>query len=184
MANCATYNCNSLTTFESTLDNCATYRKGGSSSIILLACGHDITDPTDLSAIEAAISGGTAWRMENVKVSITPQSPETVASVTSCGTERVVNNVYQATIFASQVSADNSVFVDALTAGYVLGGIIFGVCSTDGLTDLLLFADAEIAIQGGLVLPDTNADIIRYELTATWKATSLEVADDTEGVFS
>ncbi len=184
MATCATYNCNSLTEFESTLDNCATYRAGGSSSIILLACGHQITDPTDLAAIEAEIAAGRAWRMENVKVGLTPQTPETVAPVTACGTERVINNVYQVSIFASQVSSDNSTFINALTAGYVLGGIILGVCETTGLTDLLLFADAEVAVTGGLVLPDTNTDVIRYELTATFKTQGVEVFEDTEGVFS
>ena len=182
MANCASYNCQSLTTFESTLSNCATYRAGGSSSLIFLACGHSITDPTDLAAIEAAIAGGTAWRMENVKVGITPGTPETVAPVTSCGTERVINNTYTATIFASQVSEENSTFVNALTSGYVLGGIIFGVCETDGLTNILLYSDAEVAIQGGIVLPDLSSDVIRYEMTATWKG-NVEVFSDTEGVF-
>lgn len=184
MANCATYNCQSLTTFESTLENCATYRAGGSSSIILLACGHQITDPTDLAAVEAEIAAGRAWRMENVKVGLAAQSPETVAPVTSCGTERVINNVYQATIFASQVSSDNSTFINALTSGYVLGGIMLGVCPTDGLTDLILYSDSEVAVQGGLVLPDTNSDVIRYEMTATFKTQGVEVFEDTEGVFS
>lgn len=182
MANCASYNCQSLTTYESTLSNCATYRAGGSSSIILLACSHTITDPTDLAAIEAAIAAGEAWRMENVKVGITPGTPETVAPVTSCGTERVINNTYTATIFASQISEANSVFINSLTSGYVLGGIIFGVCPTDSLTNILLYADAEVSIQGGLVLPDTNSDVIRYELTATFKG-NIEAYDDVEGVF-
>lgn len=182
MANCASYNCQSLTTWESTLDNCATYRAGGSSSIIILACDHTITDPTDLAAVEAEIAAGRAWRMENVKVGFAPGSPETVASVTSCGTERVINNTYSATIFASQVSADNSTFINSLTSGYVTGGLMFGVCPTDGLTDMLIYVDAEISYQGGLVLPDTNSDVIRYEMTATWKGNA-EVFDDTEGVF-
>lgn len=182
MANCDSYNCQSLNTWESTLDNCATYRAGGSSSIILLACDHTITDPTDLAAIEAEIAAGRAWRMENVKVGFAPGSPETVAPVTSCGTERVINNTYSVTIFASQVSSDNTTFINALTSGYVIGGLIFGVCPTDGLTDMLIYADAEISFQGGLVLPDTNADVIRYEMTATFKG-NVETFTDTEGVF-
>jgi hypothetical protein len=182
MANCASYNCQSLSTWESTLDNCATYRAGGSSSIILLACDHTITDPTDLTAINAEIAAGRAWRMENVKVGFTPGSPETVAPVTSCGTERVINNTYSVTIFASQVSSDNTTFINALTSGYVIGGLMFGVCPTDGLTDMLIYADAEISFQGGLVLPDTNADVIRYEMTASFKG-NVETYPDTEGVF-
>lgn len=182
MADCASYNCQTLNIFESTLANCATFRAGGSSSIILLACGHTITDPTDLEAIDADIAAGLAWRMENIKVGIAAGTPETVAPVTSCGTERVINNTYTATVFASQVSPENSEFVNALTSGYVLGGVIFGVCPTDGLTDMLLYVDAEVAAQGGLVLPDTNGDLIRYEFTLAWKG-NVEVFSDTEGVF-
>ena len=182
MANCASYNCQSLSTWESTLDNCATYRAGGSSSIIILACDHTITDPTDLAAVEAEILAGRAWRMENVKVGFAPGSPETVAPVTSCGTERVINNTYSVTMFASQVSSTNATFVNALTSGYVTGGLMFGVCPTDGLTDMLLYADAEVSYTGGLVLPDTNSDVIRFEMTATFKG-NVEVYADTEGVF-
>ena len=183
MANCAGYNCQSLETWESTLDNYATYRAGGSSSIILIACGATLTDPTSLTEIDALIAGGEAWRMENVKVGFSPQSPETVAPVTSCGTERVISNTYSATIFASQVSTSNATFINSLTSGYVTGGLMFGVCETDGLTDLLLFADAEISYQGGLVLPDTNSDVIRFEMTATWKG-DVQVYEDTEGIFA
>ena len=182
MANCVSYNCQSLSTWESTLDNCATYRAGGSSSIIILACDAVLTDPTSLAEVEALILAGTAWRLENVKVGFAPQSPETVAPVTSCGTERVINNSYSATIYASQVSPSNATFINSLTSGYVTGGLMFGVCETDGLTNLLLYADAEISYQGGLVLPDTNSDLIRFEMTATWKG-NVEVYEDTEGVF-
>ena len=184
MASCATYNCLALDTWESTFDTCATYRAGGSSSIILLACDHQITDPTDLTAVNAEIAAGRAWRMENVKVGLTPQTPETVAPVTSCGTERVINNVYQLSIFASQVNQSNADFVGTLTAGYVLGGVIVGVCSTAGLTDLMLYADAEVSGQGGLVLPDSNSDVIRFELTATFKIQKVEAFADVEGVFA
>lgn len=182
MANCAGYNCQSLDTWESTLDNCATYRAGGSASIIILACGAVLSDPTSLTEIEALIAGGEAWRMENVKVGFSPQTPETVAPVTSCGTERVINNTYSATIFASQVSPTNTDFINSLTSGYVTGGLMFGVCETDGLINLLIYADAEIAYQGGLVLPDTNSDLIRFEMTATWKG-NVQVYEDTEGIF-
>ncbi len=182
MANCASYNCQSLTTFESTLANCSTYRGGGSSSILLLGCGHTITDITDLAQVEAAIAGGTAWRMENVKVGVSPGSPETIAPVTSCGLERVINNTYTASIYAAQVDPDNAVFISALTSGYVIGGIAFGVCPTDSLSNIILYADREVSFTGGLVLPDLSSDVIRFEMTASWKG-NLTVSVDTEGVF-
>lgn len=184
MATCATYNCLSLDTWESTLDNCATYRAGGSSAIILLACDHQITDPTSVTQVDAEIAAGRAWLMENIKVGLTPQTPETVAPVTACGTERVINNIYQMSIFASQVNETNATFVNSLTAGYVLGGVIIGVCETDGLTNLLLYSDSEVAVQGGLVLPDNNSDVIRFEMTATFKTQGVDVYEDTEGVFA
>ena len=36
MANCAAYNCEDLGTFDSTLEQCTTYRKGGVSQIVLV----------------------------------------------------------------------------------------------------------------------------------------------------
>jgi len=182
MANCASYNCQALSTWESTLDNCATYRAGGSSSILILACDHLITDITDLQAVNIEIAAGRAWRMENVKVGLNPGSPETVAPVTSCGTERVINNTYSATIYASQVSSSNATFINSLTSGYVTGGLAFGVCPTDGLTNMILYADAEVSYQGGLVLPDLSSDVIRFEMTATFKG-NVEIFADVEGVF-
>lgn len=182
MATCASYNCQSLSTWESTLTNCSPYRAGGSSSILLLACNHQVTDITDLASVTAEIAAGRAWRMENLKVSIAPGSPETIAPVTSCGLERVINNTYTATIYAAQVDPDNATFVASLTSGYVIGGIAFGVCPTDGLTDIILYANKEVSFQGGIVLPDLSSDAIRFEMTASWKG-NLNVFSDIEGVF-
>lgn len=184
MANCSSYNCLALGEYETTFDNCATYRAGGIPSIILLACDHQITDPQSLAQVEAEIAAGRAWRVENIKGGLTPQTPETVAPVTSCGTERVVNNVYQLSIFDSKVSQLNAEFWGTLSAGYVLGGMIMGICSTSGLTDLMIYADAEVSVQGGVVSPDTNADVLRFEMTATFKLQQVEVLDDDEGVFA
>lgn len=184
MATCVSYNCSTLTDWEAVLENCSPFRSGGTTSIILLACDHQITDPTSLTEIDAEIAAGRAWRMDGLKAGLTPQTPETIAPVTSCGTERVINNVYQLTIYAAQVSPENATFINTLTAGYAIGGLIMGVCPTDNLTDLLLYADNEISFQGGLVNPDTNSDVIRFEVTANFKTQGIEVYEDTEGVFS
>lgn len=184
MATCVSYNCSSLTDWEAVLESCSTFRSGGTQSVILLACDHQITDPTDLAAIEAEILAGRAWRMDGLKAGLTPQTPETIAPVTACGTERVINNVYQLAIYAAQVSPENAAFINILTAGHVIGGLIIGVCPTDNQTDILLYADNEISFQGGLVNPDTNSDAIRFEVTANFKTQGIEVFYDTEGVFS
>lgn len=174
MATCQSYNCDSLGSYDQTLDNCALFRKGGSSQIILLACGAELTDSSDEAEVEALIAAEQAWYLPNVKVGLSAPTPETVAPITSCGTERVVNNVYTGTLYDAKVSATNTAFINQLIAGYVIGGMILKVCDTDGLSPMQIYIDAEVSFSGGLVLPDTNSDIIRYEVNFTFKSNSIE----------
>lgn len=173
MANCNSYNCDSLGSYDSTLDNCSPIRKGGSSQIALLACGTTMADSSSESELTALINADQAWILENVKVGLQVSSQDTVDPVTGCGTTRVVNNVYTGTLFSSVVTANNTEFINKLIAGYVVGGMIIKVCDTDGLATMQVYIDSEISFSGGLVLPETNADIIRYEVNFTFKSNSI-----------
>lgn len=175
MATCAAYNCESLGTFDSTLEQCTTYRKGGVSSVVLIGCGQTLADPTDETEVQDLIDGGNAWLLENVKVGLDAPSQETQDPVTACGSPIVINNVYTGTLFAAQVNANNTEFINKLIGGYVVGGMIMKVCDTAGLTDIQVYVDAEISFAGGLVVPNTNSEYIRYEVTFTFKSNDLAV---------
>lgn len=175
MATCAAYNCESLGTFDSTLEQCTTYRKGGISSIILIGCGQTLADATDEAEVEALINGGNAWLLENVKVGLDAPTQETQDPVTACGSAIVINNVYTGTLFAAQVNDNNTDFVNRLIGGYVVGGLIGRICDTEGLTDIQVYVDAEISFSGGLVIPNTNSEYIRYEVNFTFKSNDLAI---------
>lgn len=175
MANCAAYNCEDLGTFDSTLEQCTTYRKGGVSQIVLVGCGQTLADPTDETEVQNLIDGGNAWILENVKVGLEAPTQETQDPVTACGSPIVINNVYTGTLFAAQVNSNNTEFVNKLIGGYVVGGMIMKVCDTTGLSDIQVFVDAEISFSGGLVIPNTNSEYIRYEVNFTFKSNDLAV---------
>lgn len=183
MASCR-YNCDEIGEYENTLDNCSIYRAGGSSNLYILECDHEITDPTSQAQIDAAVAAGQATLVQNVKSGFAAGSPITVAPVTSCGSDVVVNNEVTGTIYDSKVTELNTAFWLTWTGGRVAGGIIMGVCPTDGLEDMLIYIDAEITFSGGLVLPDTSADVIRYEINFTFRKKQIETLADTEGIFS
>ncbi len=173
MATCQQYNCDTLGTYESTLDNCSTIRKGGSSQAALIACGTTMADSSDEAELTALVAADNAWIIENVKIGLSVSSQDTVDPVTSCGTSKVVNNVYTGTLFSAVVSENNTEFINKLIAGYVVGGMILKICDTDGLAPMQIYIDAEVSFSGGLVLPDTNADVIRYEVNFTFKSNSI-----------
>ena len=174
MANCNSYNCDSLGSFESTLDNCSTIRKGGASQMVLLACGVTMADSSDEAELTALINGDEAWEIENAKIGLSVSSQDTVDPVTSCGTTKVVNNVYTGTLYSAVVTSGNTTFINKLIAGYVVGGAILKICDTEGLASMQIYIDAEISFSGGLVLPDTNSDVIRYEVNFTFKSNNIE----------
>lgn len=183
MATCSSYNCLSLGSYNSTLDNCSTFRTGGTSAIVLLACDHQITDPTDGAAILAEIAAGRAWLVENVKVGISAGTPVTVDPITACGTAKVIKNTYTGTIYDAKVDATNNDFWNQLTNGYVIGGMIMNVCSTDSLADIAIYVDAEISFSGGLVQPDVNTELIRFEVSFTWNSVGYDVITAPTGVW-
>jgi len=183
MATCNSYNCDSLGAYSSTLDNCSTFRTGGTSNIVLLACGATLADPTDGAEINALIVAEQAWLIENVKAGIGAGTPVTVDPVTSCGTARTIKQTFTGTIFDAKVNETNTDFWNRLNNGYVIGGMIMSICSTDGLTDIALYIDAEVSFTGGLVSPDVNTELIRYEETFTFNATGYDVITAPTGVW-
>lgn len=183
MANCNSYNCLSLGTYNTTLDNCSTFRTGGTSSAVLLACGATLADPTDGTEINALIAASEAWLIENVKIGISAGTPVTVDPITACGTAKVIKNTYTGTIYDAKVDATNNDFWNQLTNGYVIGGMILNVCSTDSLADIAIYIDAEISFSGGLVQPDVNTDLIRFEVTFTWNSVGYDIITAPTGVW-
>jgi len=91
MANCNSYNCDSLGTYDQTLESCTLFRKAGVSHIVLIGCDQVLADPEDETELEALIAAEDAWSMPNIKVGWDAPTQETADPVTSCGVPVVVN---------------------------------------------------------------------------------------------
>lgn len=173
MADCASYNCESLGTYDQTLEQCTLFRKGGVAKAVLIGCGQTLSDATSESEVEALVLAGNAWYIPNVKIGWDAPSQETQDPVTACGSPIVINNVYSGTLFDAKVSANNTEFYNKLIGGYVIGGLILRVCNTTGLSNMQVYVDAEVSFSGGLIIPNNNSDYLRYEINFTFKTTDI-----------
>lgn len=185
MANCATYNCDSLVDHEVSNESCLGPRNGGSSQLIFVDCGITVTDPSDGVEIAALLASNDAYLVENVKAGIDAPSPVTIASTTSCGVERTINLDYTGTIEDYTVTETNTAdFWGPLAKGRTMGGLMLYLCEQDGYTNKIVWIDAEISVAGGLVVPNTNEEAIRYELTFAFRKNGpIEYLDAPTGVF-
>lgn len=185
MASCVTYNCDNLTSHEASAESCLGPRNGGSAQLLWVECGVTVTDPTDGTEINNLITAGDAGLIENVKAGIDAPTPVTIASTTACGTERTINLDYTGTIEDYNVTEANTTFWGTLAKGRTIGGLMLYICEQDGYANKIVWIDAEITFSGGLVVPNTNEEAIRYELTFAFRKNGpLEYLDAPTGVFS
>lgn len=185
MASCVTYNCDALVDHEVSAESCLGPRNGGSSQIIFFDCDAVPVDPSDGTEVLALIAANTAFLVENVKVGLDAPSPITIPSTTSCGTERTINLDYSGTIEDFTVTEVNVAdFWGPLAKGRTMGGLMLYLCEQDGYTNKIVWIDAEITVAGGLVLPNTNEEAIRFELTYAFRKNGpVQYLDAPLGVF-
>lgn len=171
---CESYNCDSLGTYDQTLEQCKLFRAGGVSKIIVLGCDADIADVEDEAEVQAAIDAGTAWEMPNLKVGWSAPSQVTAESVTACGSEVVVNNTYTGAIFDAKVSENNTIWYNKFIAGWVAGGMLLKICDTSGLSSMMVYVQGQISFSGGLTIPNTNKEYLRYEINFTFNSNDIQ----------
>lgn len=185
MATCVTYNCDSLVDHEVSNESCLGPRNGGASQIIFFDCGETPTDPTDGVEVAAIIAAGKGFLVGNVKTGLNAPEPVTIDSTTSCGTERTINLDYSGTIEDYTITESNSAnFWGPLAKGRTMGGLMMYICEQDGYANKVVWIDAEITVGGGLVVPNTNAEAMRYELTFAFRKNGpVEYLNAPAGIF-
>lgn len=164
---CTSLNCSELPDHEA--NDCNVVLPGGSSDIIILECGSNVTDPSDETQIQAAITAGTAKLIENVKFGIAlPTSVD--APVTISGEPpQTVTYDRTATIYDANVNAVTMPFYDAVGGGRSIEGIIAYMNSEAVPTVRFITAPGAIKAKGGYTSPDDSADVQHFELTFSWK---------------
>lgn len=176
---CPSYNCDELE--DHLLNDCEVNEQGGSDQIIILDCGHTVTDPSDATQINANIASGKAKLIQNIKAGIPAAAPVEVDALIACRPPVTVNYDWTMNLIDGNVNANNVGFYNQLNGGRAIGGVIVYACSANKV----LFVDEAIKSSGSLVFPDTDSEFIRFESTLKWKSlTNPTYADPPTGIFS
>jgi len=164
MANCINYNCTELP--DHVQNDCNSILKGGVDAVIVLECGHSITDPSNATQINDAITAGKATLIEAVKYSVEAASPIEIDSDVACQAPRTINYDRAGTYLDANVSDINIDFYNELNDGRNFGGLILHECDADEIT----WIDDAVRFSGSRVIPNDNNDRQRFEGGFKWKS--------------
>lgn len=167
MYNCLNYGCDTLGTQQ--LNDCEEPLLGGMSAMLVLACNHQITDPSNATQVNAAIANGTATLISGVSLSLEIPTAIKTPSLVACQTDIITNYTRTALYRNQNVNATNIDFHIPIFSGRAFGGLIFYECSPDGAgANNVLWIDAAVKGEGGLTVPLSNQEIQRFEGTFSW----------------
>lgn len=161
-ANCPDYNCNELADHERV--TCEAYLQGGNDALIVLSCGHGVTDASNATQINAAISAGTAKVLNGLTVSIPLASPVKVANPIAGLADIVVTYNRTITIKDYNVTDGNIDFWNSLLSKRSVSGLIV----RNNQTSQVQFIDSSVTFEGSQINPEVVAEFQRFEIVGNW----------------
>ncbi len=165
---CVTYNCDELT--DHTLNECDEFLLGGSDQIVILECGHDVTDPSNGTLVQAAITNGTAKLVQNVKFGIAEPAPIEVDSPISGQVPKIANYDRSAGMIDANVNASNlNDFYNSLLGGRQISGLIVYMVGEAIPTVRFINPPKGMYAKGGYTSPDTDSDFQKFVVNWAWK---------------
>jgi len=170
MANCINYDCNE-DLGDHLLNECGRELLGGGSGIILFECDTQLTDPTSATEINAEIAAGRATLFNNLKIGLPDPSPVKIDSLTACATQKVINYDRTLTMVDGNVNENNVDQYNIVHTGRSFGKALVYICGTTDSEDgaKCLFIDAAMTATGGLNMPDSNNEVMRFNSTFDWR---------------
>lgn len=183
---CLNYNCAGTLDLH-TPNDCGEELLGGSDAIIILECDHQLTDPSDGTAILAEIAAGRATLIEGVKVSIEAPAAVELEPLVACETAQVINYDRAGTLLDGNVSAVNINFYTPILRNRKFGGVILRLCGTTGSNqgEQVIWIDSTVKFKGGLIYPPGNNEQIRLEASFAWRnANEPDMYASPTGVFN
>lgn len=179
MASCVNYNCTELG--EHLQNNCSELLLGGVPEVILLLCGHTVTDPSNATQINTNLNSGKAKRITGVKVEILKASPVTIPSDIGGEPDKLVNYNRSGTMIDANVSQSNINFYNDLLGGMPVGGLI----TYESYADQVTWINAILRFTGSRVIPGVVDDRQRWDIDFTWKSkTEGSIYSAPVGIFS
>lgn len=179
---CLSYNCTSIG--NHTPNDCGTEILSGYSELILLECGHGITNFESAAQYTAALNAGTAIMVQEVKMGFDLPSAISVTPNVSGETETTVNYNRTATVKDGNVSGANDDWYSSANVGRRFAGFI-AYSNSDPDNPRIRVVLGKVKMNGGLVALDDDTDTERYEHTLAWKSkTGPRMYTAPVGIFS
>lgn len=157
----------SICTFEDLTDhekNDCYYPKGGISAFGILRTGHGITDFSNASQVQAAITAGTLKLVLNIKGELPEPSPVEGENPLACGSETIVDGYdYTFEVSDFNVNATNDEFYRLANLSQ-FKGIVFYMCEEQQVR----VVETGVNFISRLVIPRSNKEKQSYLITAKW----------------
>lgn len=161
-ANCPDYNCDDLQEHERV--NCEAYLQGGNDAMVILACGHGISDPSNATQINNAIAAGTAVVLNGLTVSIPAASPVKVPNPIAGLSDIVVTYNRTITIKDFNMTDGNIDMWNGLLSKRSIAGAIV----RNNQTSKVSWINSSITFEGSPINPESVAEFQRFEITGNW----------------
>lgn len=186
MPNCVNYDCQDALGIYNEAQ-CGIELAGGSNQAIFLECNHQLTDPSDATAVQAEIDAGRATLVTGASFSIEAPSPVTADSLVPCRPASVSNYNRTGNYINPNVTAENVLFHQPIFKGRKFGGIILYECGAADDVDggQVTWIDNTVTFTGGRILPASQTEKQRFEGQFAWVSKlDPEIYPAPAGIFS
>jgi hypothetical protein len=136
------------------------------SAILVGACGTELVDPSDATAVQDLIDAGTAKLIEDIRFALPAGSPVTVDSPIGCGTPIRINEDRTATLYDANVTDENNTFWNDVNNRRIAWILAF-LC--DSGTVVYINPNVGITTSANFIIPEQNNELQRYEVTFSWR---------------
>lgn len=159
------------------------YPKGGISGVGILKTGHGITDFSNATQVQAAITAGTLKVIKAVKAELPEPSPIEGENPVACGSETIVDGFdYTFEVTDFNVNENNDEFYRLLNISQ-FSGIMFFMCEEEQVR----VVENNVSFNARLVIPRSNKEKQNYLVTAKWSQSVQEsfpvLYDAPAGIF-
>jgi hypothetical protein len=174
--------CDELTDHDVQELQCDGPRPGGVKDILFALCGNSVLDPSDGTQWTTALGAGFAKEVFNLVAGIDSAEPTLSPKTTACGLPKTLFVTLTGSIVDYNFSAGNFTFWDRLINGYTIPQMLLRICPKPGFDDVSIWLDGEISFTGSPIVPPTDEEAARFELTWTFKG-ERSVVPTPEGIF-
>ena len=164
--------------------NCDTdLLSGGVQNVIILGCDHQLTDPSNGTAVQAEIDAGRAWKISQVRAELGEPAPIKQDRMVANRPQLVTGYDRTGTLMDENVSQNNIDFYNVLLSGGDYGGLILHL-EDEGK---VFWIDQVINFDGALVIPPDNTAIAHFNANFFYKTNaggaSPDIYDEPAGIF-